>query len=388
MRVLTPPVAAADVASRVHRVSLPSAVDDRLYFGQVREDPLLEIEALEPGPEDSIVIVGSGGCTALSLLAAGAGHVTAVDVNRAQNHLIELKVAALAVLSRAETLAFLGATPGSGAFRLRAYDELRAYLTPPALAYWDGQRSGIAAGVLNAGVTEHFIRMVVRVLRLAVHSRGRIERMLACDTVDAQRSLFENEWNTIRWRAFFHLLLNRGVFRQTYDPAFFAHLERPSFADHFRTRAEHALTELSVRDNYFLHHMLTGRYPIEAAGGVPPYLSEEACVSRDRLTLVDGTFTDHLHTLPDGSVTGFAISNICEWLAPHDVDALFAEIVRTAAPDAIVVFRNFVGWTEVPPRFKQVIVEDRDRGEEMMARDRSVVQRRFAFCRVRAETFK
>jgi len=177
MHVLTPPVAAADVVSRVHRVSLPSGVDDRLYFGQVREDPLLEIEALEPGPEDSIVIVGSGGCTALSLLAAGAGHVTAVDVNRAQNHLIELKVAALAVLSRAETLAFLGATPGSGAFRLRAYDELRAHLTPPALAYWDGHRSGIAAGVLNAGVTEHFIRMVVRVLRLAVHSRGRIEAL-------------------------------------------------------------------------------------------------------------------------------------------------------------------------------------------------------------------
>ena len=388
MRVLTPPVAAAAAASRVHRISLPSAVDDRLYFGQVREDPLLEIEALEPGPEDSIVIVGSGGCTALSLLAAGAGHVTAVDVNRAQNHLIELKLAALTALSRAETLALLGATPGSPAFRLRVYGELRARLTPPALAYWDAHRSAIAAGLLNAGVTEHFIRMVVRVLRLAVHSRGRIERMLACDTLDAQRSLFDSEWNTIRWRAFFHLLLNRGVFRQTYDPAFFAHLDRPSFADHFRRQAEHALTELSVRDNYFLHHMLTGRYPVATAGGVPPYLSEDAHVSGERLTLVDGTFTDQLRTLPDGSVTGFAISNICEWLAPHDVDALFAEIIRTAASDATLVFRNFVGWTEVPPRFKHVIVEDRERGEEMMRRDRSVVQRRFAFCRVRGETFK
>ena len=192
----------------------------------------------------------------------------------------------------------------------------------------------------------------------------------------------------VRWRAFFHLLLNRGVFRQTYDPAFFAHLERPSFADHFRKQAEHALTELSVRDNYFLHHMLTGQYPVGTAGGVPPYLSEDARVSGERLTLVDGTFTDHLRTLPDGSVTGFAISNICEWLAPRDVDALFAEIVRTAASDATLVFRNFVGSTEVPPRFKHVIVEDRERGEEMMSRDRSVVQRRFAFCRVRAEMFK
>ena len=217
--------------------------------------------------------MGSGGCTALSLLAAGAGHVTAVDVNRAQNHLIELKVAALTVLSHAESLAFLGATAGARPARLAAYERLRAHLTPAALAYWDAHRSAHCAGVLNAGVTERFIQMVVQVLRFAVHPRARIERMLACDTLDAQRSLFEREWNTTRWRAFFHLLLNRAVFRRAYDPAFFAHLERPSFADHFRRQAEHALTELSVRDNYFLHHMLTGQYPADTAGGVPPYLS-------------------------------------------------------------------------------------------------------------------
>ena len=386
MRVLTPPVVAADVASRVHRVSLPSAVDDRLYFGQVREDPRLEIEALQPGPEDSIVIVGSGGCTALSLLAAGAGHVTAVDVNRAQNHLIELKLAALTVLSRAETLALLGATPGSPAFRLRVYDELRARLTPPALAYWDAHRSAIAAGLLNAGVTEHFIHMVVRVLRLAVHSRGRIERMLACDTLDAQRSLFDCEWNTIRWRAFFHLLLNRGVFRQTYDPAFFAHLERPSFAEHFRRCAEHALTELQVRDNYFLHHMITGRYPASEINGVPPYLTTEGHAAvgeqRERLTLVDGSMTDFLRILPDSSVTGFSLSNICEWLAPNAIDELFAEIVRVATPGATLCFRNFVGWTEVPYRFRDIVREDRALGNELTKRDRSVVARRIAICRI------
>ncbi len=389
---LTSPVVAGGDSAQVKRLSLPSAVDDRLYYAQVREDPRLEIEALAPGPNDSIVIVGSGGCTALSLLTAGVGHITAVDVNRAQNHLTELKVAALAVLSRSESLAFLGAVPSAPSERLRTYDELRAHLTPGARAYWDTHRLGVADGVLNTGVTERFIRTVVRMLRLAVHPRARIERMLASDTLNVQRSLFESEWNTARWRAFFHLLLNRAVFRRAYDPAFFAHLERPSFADHFRWQAEHALTELAVRDNYFLHHMLTGQYPVGTAGGVPPYLSEEGCASvatsRERLTLVDGTITDHLRSLPAGSVTGFGISNVCEWIEPRDVDLLFAEIVRTAAPNATLCFRNFVGWTEVPPRFQHVITEDRVRGETMMRRDRSVVQRRFALCRVRAESHR
>ena len=66
----------------------------------------------------------------------------------------------------------------------------------------------------------------------------------------------------------------------------------------------------------------------------------------------------------------------------HMVDALFAEVVRTAVPNARLCFRNFVGWTEVPPRFQHLVREDRVRGEAMMKRDRSVVQRRFAICRV------
>ena len=389
MRVLTPPDTAASSIGCVRRFSLPSAVDDRLYFAQVRDDPRLEIEALEPSADDSIVVVGSGGCTALSLLAAGAGQVTAVDMNRAQNHLIELKLAALTVLSRAESLALLGVTQSSALARLDTYEELRAHLTPEAIAYWDARRGAVAGGVLNAGVTERFIRGVILALRVFVHPRARVERMLACESLDAQRRLFESEWNTARWRTFFGLLLNRIVFRRAYDPAFFAHLERPSFADHFRQQAEHAFTELEVRDNYFLHHMLTGRYPLDVPGGLPPYLSEggvaAAGMSRERLTLVDGTFTDHLRTLPDGSVSGFALSNISEWLAPRDVDALFAEVVRTAVPNARLCFRNFVGWTEVPPRFQHLVREDRVRGDQMMKRDRSVVQRRFAICRVNAE---
>src|SRR4029450_11918693 len=132
MRLLTPPGTAASSMAYLRRLSLPSAVSDRLYFAQVREDPRLEIEALEPGADDSIVVVGSGGCTALSLLAVGAGQVTAVDMNRAQNHLVELKLAALTVLSRAESLASLGVTESSALARLDAYEELPSHLTHAA----------------------------------------------------------------------------------------------------------------------------------------------------------------------------------------------------------------------------------------------------------------
>jgi S-adenosylmethionine-diacylglycerol 3-amino-3-carboxypropyl transferase len=102
-----------------------------------------------------------------------------------------------------------------------------------------------------------------------------------------------------------------------------------------------------------------------------------------QLTLVDGGYTSYLRTLPGASVEGFALSNICEWFSPAQIDELFAEVVRTAAPGATLVFRNFVGWTEVPSRWADVVVEDRRRGEDLIRRDRSAVQRRIAICRVK-----
>src|SRR5262252_4591541 len=92
------------------RASLPGATLGPLFFAQVREDPTLEIEALAPRAEHTLVVVTSGGCTALSLAAAGAGHVVAADLNVAQNNLLDLKATALSSLSRADALGFLGAT--------------------------------------------------------------------------------------------------------------------------------------------------------------------------------------------------------------------------------------------------------------------------------------
>src|SRR5258708_11756824 len=153
-------------------------------------------------------------------------------------------------------------------------------------------------------------------MRLFVHDGDRIRRLLACTTLDEQRAFYEREWNGWRWRGLFTLLMNRLAFRRAYDPAFSRHVENPSFAAHFHALAEHALTEIPVADNYFLHHMLTGVFPVARPNGVPPYLSTTgaaragAAVGYDRLTLLDGAVTGHLLTLPASSACGLALSDM------------------------------------------------------------------------------
>ena len=268
--------------------------------------------------------------------------------------------------------------------RRACYDGVKGRLGAGAREWWDAHPRSIERGVINVGVTERFIAGVITAVRWGIHPPRRIGRLLACQTLEQQHQFYEREWNTPRWRLLFTLLLNRAVFRKTYHPAFFEHVENASFAGHFRTLAEHALTEVPISTNYFIHHMFTGSYPVGVPGGLPPYLDPESAAvvtpALDRLTLVDGGYTTYLRTCPEASVHGFALSNILEWFTPQQTDELFAAVVRTAAPGARLVFRNFVGWTEVPDRWRDKVVEDRARGDALIARDRSAVQRRIAVC--------
>jgi len=367
----------------VSRTELPGATDGRLFFAQVREDPLLEVEALRDQLDGPIAIVTSGGCTALTLIAAGAAQVTGIDLGRAQNHICELKAAAIASLGPSGAAAFIGGSSASD--RLDVYQKLRPSLSSGAQAYWDAHGSWIKAGVLNAGVTERLMRVIARSVRLFVHSRASVARLLAQSGGSGQQAFYDSEWDTRRWRLLFQVLCNRLVMRRTYDPAFFEHVSNPSFARHFHKTAGLALRELPATENYFLQFLFTGRYP---AGCRPAYL-DDSCSGpltqvMERLTLVDASYTEYLATQPDGSIAGFALSNICEWLTDEQIDELFTQVVRTARPGARLVFRNFVGWTEVPSRWRTAVVEDDELGARLSPLDRSMCQRRIVVCDIRS----
>ncbi|HKC81076.1 MAG TPA: DUF3419 family protein [Gemmatimonadaceae bacterium] len=371
---------------RISRSELPGSREDRLFFAQVREDPCLEIEALAPLHDAKVVVVSSGGCTALSLLAAGAARVTAVDLNASQNHLVELKVAALRRLTMPEIMSFFGVARGTPERRVRTYETIRPLLSERTASFWDAHQSMLGRGALACGVSEQFISMVVKVVKLFIHGRRKIERLLSLESLEQQREFFDREWNTRRWRLLFPALLNRWTFNRAYDPAFFREVENPSFAAHFQRLLEHALCDVPVRSNYFLHQMLLGTYPIRVPDGVPPYLERtqrEILRTRlDCLELVDGGYGEYLATQEDSSIDAMALSNICEWLDQTGIDQLFEQVVRVSKPGARMCFRNFVGHTEIPERFRNAIVEDPDAGKRAILSDRSCLQSRIVICRI------
>jgi len=64
------------------------------------------------------------------------------------------------------------------------------------------------------------------------------------------------------------------------------------------------------------------------------------------------------------------------------IDQLFEQVVRVAKPGARFCFRNFVGHTEIPERFRNGIVEDEEAGRRAILGDRSCLQARIVICRI------
>src|SRR4051794_29576191 len=71
---------------------------DSLVYNQIWEDPRVDMEALELGPDSRMLTIASGGCNILAYLTARPGAITAVDINRNHVYLTRLKLAALELL--------------------------------------------------------------------------------------------------------------------------------------------------------------------------------------------------------------------------------------------------------------------------------------------------
>ncbi|MDC0291753.1 BtaA family protein [Verrucomicrobiales bacterium] len=64
-----------------------------MVYNTCWEDPRLDREILELGPDSRLVMITSAGCNALDYLLDEPAEICAVDMNSRQNALLELKIA-------------------------------------------------------------------------------------------------------------------------------------------------------------------------------------------------------------------------------------------------------------------------------------------------------
>lgn len=356
----------------------------KLLFTQSWEDPLSDYRALKIQTGETVMSITSGGCNTLGFLTKTPAKVFSVDINPCQTWLMELKINAIRELGYTRFLAFLGLLPSDN--RWKTYRQLRAALSKPAQLFWDRKKPAIENGFLARGRFETYIKLAAKVIRL-VQGKRRVSGLLQDKSLEAQRSFYEEFWDTARLRFLFKILFNKRSLARRGLMEDYYHFDdgSTSFAESFYKRLRNVLREVPIQGNYFLAMYLLGRY--HSLKEVPEYLLETHYeMIQQRLHTVQLVTQDSklwLASMPADSIDCFSLSNICELMSLEDTGRLFREVLRTAKPGARICFRNLMISREIPSMLAPYIIKEVVLSKELLASDRSFAYSKVAAYRVK-----
>jgi S-adenosylmethionine-diacylglycerol 3-amino-3-carboxypropyl transferase len=361
-----------------------------LVYAQIWEDPVVDMDALSIGPSDHVVAIASGGCNVASYLAARPARITALDLNAAHVALNRLKLEAIRSL------------PGHAALRrffadAAHRDNAAAYqrhiapkLDATTRAYWEGRTlSGrrridrFGHGFYRYGLLGAFIGAAHAVARLHGHD---LRRVLAAGTMAEQKTAYERhiaplfEKRLVRWLA--------GKPASLYGLGIPPAQYRALAADHpdgvigaLRQRVERLATAFPLSDNYFAWQAFGRSYGAGPSASTPLYLQADAYQrirdSVDRVDVRHMSLTTYLARSAAQSVDCYVLLDAQDWMNDADLNALWAQISRTARPRARVIFRTAADELLLPGRVSPDVLGAWARNDARSAalhlRDRSAI---------------
>lgn len=304
-----------------------------LKFAVVREDPELEAHLIRSQGVRRVLVVASGGCSALSLLADFPQlEVTAFDLNPRQLEQVRDK----AVAAAAGLLARLNVGDA---------DE---------------------RGLNQSGEFEGLFRTLRQMLLGFVLTEDELERFFTCDA--PTRAALARTWTTHRyWPACFASCFTDGLLHAMFGPAATQHAEPGSYPGYFRELFERGLARDDAARNPFLQHVLLGAYRHDDA---PAY-------TRDRRGRMPELVLGGLDAVQDlARFELFSLSNVFDWSDDDLVADWARRLARAARPGSIVLLRQLNNTRDLRRHFAPAFVFDDALGLALQARDRSLFYNR------------
>lgn len=324
-----------------------------LVYNTCWEDPRLDRQALNLGPQDVVLMITSAGCNALDYALQGPRTIHCVDMNPRQNALLELKLAGIRRLDYQDFFALFGQGrhPDSPRWYRQA---LRPALSPWARAYWDrkiqtflgeGPRRSFyfhgTSGVL-AWMVNWYIDWVAKV-------RDAIAALLAAPTLEDQRRIYTGELHGAFWGRFLRWAMDRDATlsflgvpraqRQQVESTYPGGIAR-----FIEDRIETVFSRLPLHDNYFWRVYLTGSYTPDCC---PEYLQPDNFLRlREGMADCIRFHTDSLMNFAQrhqGGITRFVLLDHMDWLSTGKYPLLKRQwqvFLDRAAPNARFLWRS------------------------------------------------
>ncbi len=326
-----------------------TVTSNNLIYNTCWEDPRIDRQLLDLDSSSNILMLTSAGCNGLDYLLDNPQKIDSVDINPAQNALLELKKA---VFSN-EDYSLLWNLFGDGHtcnVEQKYTENLRSYLSQPAKRYWDQQIDKFnSESFYFTGTSGQVARLIYnRIYRKGLYPS--VIKLLRANSMEEQSHYFD-EIEPQLWTPFSKWLAGRhGAMTLLGVPAsqrkMIEKRYQKGMVEFIRKSLRHVFTKLPISDNYFWRVYLTGQYSKDCC---PNYLLESnfhtIAQRTERITCHTTSLLEFLRQ-SDNAYSHFVLLDHQDWMANAQPEKLFKEwkqILDHAQTGARILFLpNFV----------------------------------------------
>mmetsp|Transcript_8248 Transcript_8248/g.30422 ORF Transcript_8248/g.30422 Transcript_8248/m.30422 type:complete len:746 (-) Transcript_8248:1595-3832(-) len=319
------------------------------------EDPAADEEHLSIRSEDRVLTLCAGGCNTFDYLLAGARQVVAVDMNPAQNHLLELKAVATARLPYEDAWLMFGEGKHPNIKDL-FHTKLAPFLSQDAVDFWSVRLHDFKRGLYYSGGMGLLVSLI-RILTIISFSQSAMKRLLEAPTIEEQAKVW-NSFTIVRmyksthkwiWKVFGFLtsifFLNdlvlwygAGVPKNQLN---LITKEQKTPIQTYVMRLLDGVAEKShVRDeNYFYHVCLAGRFN---RGNCPAYLNQDnfETLKDGRISNLKITTNTFVEELKKGLYSKVILMDHVDWLPRPLVEELSRELAAHVVKNGRILWRS------------------------------------------------
>ncbi len=309
-----------------------------IRYANCWEDADILLEGLSPIKGSKILSIGSAGDNSFSLLVANPEMVIAVDINKIQLYLIELKKICIKRLVHEEALNFLGFKPSSN--RTNVFNKLKNELSNEAKKYWEANINCIESGIIYAGKFERYFILFSHKILPCIHSNKTVQELFKIKPEKEQEVFYNKKWNTWRWKTLFKIFFSRyimGKFGR--DPAFLKEVEI-SVGDNIYNKAGRHLQSAEAQHNFILHFNLTRNF----GNLYPHYMRKENYdiiqSNINNLQLHEGYAEDAITSF--GKFNYMNLSNIFEYMNEHVFETTSHALINGMTKEGKLAYWNLM----------------------------------------------
>lgn len=335
----------------VNRRIFTTVHGNNLVYNTCWEDPRLDRQALEFGPDDNVLVITSAGCNALDYALAGPNHVNAVDMNPRQNALLDLKMSAIRNLEFEDFFKMFGEGRLPGIKNIYQ-QKLRASLPAWSQAFWDKRIKWFdnhRKTFYYRGTSGAIARMVRTYMDRVIRVRPHLDSLLNANSVEEQKEIYEKHLKKKFWSGLMKFTMNRDT---TMSMLGVPKAQRRQIETQYKGGLvkfiqdcmEGVFVELPIKDNYFWRVYINGAYSRECC---PEYLKEDNFQKlKDGIVDRVSTHTDSVQGFlekHDGQISRYILLDHMDWLSDQFFPLLESEwqaIVDRAAPGARLIWRS------------------------------------------------